>query len=404
MKSEFPIMTWYGPNLERYHRKSMGYVAEAGFNVAYCILRRNQLTEALAIAHDVGVKLLVGVEDTTIWRTPGCVNDAWLERMRDTIQKVRNHPAFYGYMIADEPVRMMFDDIGRAYKVCRELDPDHMFYVNHWAVGQTYQGARSYEDMWESLYAVAQIDLVSADQYPVKAIPEEEMRAHAGEANYFPRHKAKLHPHYFEMLDLQRQYARQWQKPMWAFTYAKGELLPETAEGEMRFQLMTALAYGAVGLQYFAYEHQNMLMEDDGTPARYWPVAQKLNRLVHTWGPIFLGLRSIGVYHHPANFPYTRPLDQFLLGAQTDMFSRGDAIVVGHFCDAAQRELVFIVNRNPFEPAVATYSFGTNAVEECSPIDAKWNTIDLLAGNKRELYFQPGEGRLYRFTRKIASS
>jgi hypothetical protein len=251
---------------------------------------------------------------------------------------------------------------------------------------------------------LAQIDLVSADNYPVKTISEEEMRAHAGEPNYFPRQKAKLHPHFFEMLDLQRQYARQWQKPMWRFTLAKGELMPQTAEGEMRFQLMTALAYGAVGLQCFAYEHQNMLMEDDGSPGPCWPVAQQLNRLVHTWGPVFLGLRSIGVYHYPANFPYTRPLDQFLLGAQTDMFSRGDAIVVGHFVDAEQREYAFIVNRNPFESATITYSFGTSTAEECSPRDASWNSVN-LSGTKREIFFHPsGEARLYRFTRRITNS
>ena len=398
---EFPIMSWYGPNRDRFTRKSMGHLAEAGFNLAYVILRRDQIEEALDIARDVGVRLLIGMEDTTIWRTPGCVDGAWLDRLRDTIRRASRHPAFHGHMISDEPMRMMFEDVGRAWQVCHELDPDHMFYVNHWAVGQTYQGARSYEELWESLYALASFDLVSADNYPVKPVTDEELLAHAGAPDYFPSHKARLYPHFFEMLDLQRQYARQWRKPLWAFTLARGEVSPETAEGEMRFQLMCGLAYGAVGLQYFSYEHERMLMEDDGSPGLNWPVARKLNRLLATWGRVFTGLRSIGVYHHPPDFPYTRPLDQFLLGAPTDMFARGAPIVVGHFLDAAGMEYAFIVNRNPFESAVSVYSFGTTSVEECSPSDATWSPTVLRDGTKAELGFAPGEGRLFRFRRDI---
>jgi len=76
---------------------------------------------------------------------------------------------------------------------------------------------------------------------------------------------------------------------------------------------------------------------------------------------------------------------------------------VGHFVDAQEKEHVFIVNRNPFEPAVALFSFGTEAVEECSPRDATWSKLGLKDGTKAELCFQPGEGRLFRFTRQIVT-
>ena len=276
-----------------------------------------------------------------------------------------------------------------------------MFYVNHWAVGQTFHGAQSYQELWEALYANAEIGLVSADNYPVQPVDEAEMQAHAGEYNYFPRHKARLVPHFFEMLDLQRQYSARWGKPMWAFTLAKGELSQATAEGEMRFQLMCGLAYGAKALQYFSYECGNMLMEDDGTPTDNARIAKRLNSVVHLWGPVLAGLRSIGVYHYPTNFPYTRPLDQYMLGAATDMFARGDAIVVGHFLDEVGCEYVLIVNRNPFEPALSNYSFGTEVVEECSSKALAWKPVEGLKAGKAPLCFEPGAARLFRFTRKI---
>ncbi len=368
------------------------------------ILRRDQLCRALDIAHDVGVRLLVAVEDThNIWRTPGIVDAAWLDRFRETIRMAKDHPALFGYMVCDEPVRMMFEDIGRVYEVWKEADPDHMFYVNHWAVGQTYQGARSYEDLWETLYACAKPGLVSADLYPIQLVSEQELHENAGQPNYFPRHKARLVPHFFEMLDVQRQYAARWNVPMWAFTLARPAYSPATAEAEMCFQLMCGLAYGAKGLQYFSYEHENMLMEDDGTPTENWQAARRLNHQLAAWGPIMQNLHSIGVYHHPADLFYTRPLDQFMLGAPTDMFARGDAIVVGHFVDQADREVVMLVNRNPFEPAVVNFSFGTEHVEVCSPTTGAWTKGNGAMPDKpKRLTFAPGQAHLYRFQRQIS--
>ena len=106
---------------------------------------------------------------------------------------------------------------------------------------------------------------------------------------------------------------------------------------------------------------------------------------------------------YPSNFPYTRPLDQFLLGAPTDMFARGDAIVVGHFVDDEGNEHAMIVNRNPFEPAMSMYSFGTDTVEECSPKTGAWQPLEGLKDGKFRLAFEPGAARLFRFTRKIVT-
>ena len=110
----FPIMTWYGPNLDKFTLRNMKYLAEGDFDIAMVVLRRDQLVSALDIAQEVGVKLMINVVDLSIWRTPGCVDDAWLERFRDTVSKVKDHSAFFGYNVCDEPMRPVFDDIGCA--------------------------------------------------------------------------------------------------------------------------------------------------------------------------------------------------------------------------------------------------------------------------------------------------
>jgi len=404
-KLPFQIMGWYGPNYGKFTPKSIGSLAEAGFTATFSLLKREEVMHSLDLAQDAGMRLVIGLPDLPLWHTPNVVDEAWLQRFREFMLAVRHHPALLGYFIVDEPYGPVFDDIGRAYKVWKETDPDHLFYVNQFTVGQTYWVACSYEDLWERLWAAAPLEFVSADGYPVQPVSEADWEAHRGEPNYYARQKARLMPHYFEMLDLQRHFAARWKAKLWAFTMARGEYSPATAEGEMRFQLMTGLAYGAKGLQYFAVEAGNMLIQDDGSPTENLRVAKALNTVIRTWAPTLMKLRSIGVYHHPANLFATRPLDQFMLGAQTDLCARGDAIVVGHFLDEQRQEHALICNRNPFEPAVFRFHFGTDeAPEECSPVDARWSRIGFKEGRWAELALQPGEAKLFRFTRPIQAT
>jgi len=400
----FQIMGWHGPNYDKFNATTIGHLAEAGFTATFSWLQREDAIRSLDIAREAGIRLVIGVPNQPLYHTPNVVDEAWLQRFRDFILSVRHHPALLGYFIVDEPFGCVIDDIGRAYRVWRETDPEHLFYVNQYTVGQTYWAACSYEDLWERLWAAAPLEIVSADGYPIQPVSEEDWEAHRGEPNYFPRHKARMMPHYFEMLELQRQFAARWNAKLWAFTWAKGEYSDATAEGEMRFQLMTGLAYGAKGLQYFSVEAGQMLLNDDGTPTENLRIAKRLNAVLHTWGPIFMKLRSIGVYHHPANLFATRPLDQFFLGAQTDLCARGDAIVVGHFLDEQRREHALICNRSPFENAVFRFHFGTDEPpEECSPSDARWSPIAFKEGRWAELLLRPGEAKLFRFTRPITA-
>ncbi len=399
---EFQIMGWHGPNHKRYTPKAMASLAEGGLNATFSILDWDQMIPALDIAKDVGMRLVIRPTDLDLWRKPGVVDEAYLRRFGEFIAKVRNHPALLGYFIVDEPFADVIPDIARLHRAWQATDPEHLFYVNYWTVGQTFHLARGYEDLWERLLEEVPLEFISADGYPIQPVSEEDWAANNKLPHYFPRHKARLMPHYFEMLDIQRAFARQYRKPMWGFTFAKGELAQETAEGEMRFQLMTALAYGAKGLQWFSVEAGNMLINDDGSATENLRIAKGLNAVVRTWGPILQKLRSIGVYHHPANLFYTRPLDNHMLGSQNDLCSRGDPIVCGQFLDDAGMEYALLVNRNPFEPAVLEFHFGTDdTVEECSPRTAAWSRISKPRWGKMQL--AAGEGKLFRFRRTIRS-
>lgn len=420
----FPIVAWAGPNDAQLNppfpgevpltEKTMADLAEAGFNIS--LLRVEypkpgeqptpsateiaRVIELLDISAKAKVRLLVGVKFFRV--TAGTVKPQWKTWVRGLIAAMKDHPGLYGYYVADEPRIDKRKDLAAAMRFVQRQDPNHLAYVNHWMNNMSYAGYRSYEELWDLFGPECKPDIVSMDCYPFGKPKDEDWRREvaAGNACYFPRHQAKLGEHYFETMDILRQYSRMWDIPMWHFTLTGGALdnTPEVAEGEMRFQLMTGLAYGAKGLQYFTYALGGHMMNNDLTPNANWHIARKINREVHAWAPVLRGLRSIGVYHYPCNLPYTRPLDQYTLGNKDDLCVRGDAAVLGQFTDADGGEYALIVNRTPYEKAKITMKFGADQVEELSPVSGQWS---LGNGRDVELSFEPGQGRLFRFHRKI---
>jgi hypothetical protein len=400
----FPILAWIGPSQEQITPQTMADLAKAGFNLSLSALTPSRMLEQLDLAADAGVRLIIDLPGLRV--APGMVDAAWKDRMHDLVGQVRHHPGLYGYFVADEPRSDRRADVATAMRFLAEEDPDHIAYCNHWMVSMSYTGYRSYEELWDAYLMEAQPRMVSLDGYPFSAVSEEEWLAAraAGNACYFPRHRAKMHPHYFEMLDLLRQYSRRADVPMWHCILSRGEYSkhPLYAEGEMRFQIMVSLAYGVGGIQYFSYAHDEMLIDAHLQPTANWHIAKELNRLIRLWEPTLKTLHSIGVYHYPWNLPYTRPLDMFVLGHVNDLVVRGDAVVVGQFVDDDDWEYALIVNRTPYEPARITVHFGTDDdVLELSPSTGEWARPWPYKPREMPLTFEPGQGRLFRYRRTI---
>lgn len=407
----FPILAWIGPGVGNgAHRvplneKTMADLAEAGFNLSLSSVDEETPEKALDIARDVGVRLVVSIPGLRVGQ--GTVNDAWKERMARFVAKVRDHEGLYGYYLADEPRFPLFEDNAKAFAFIKEHDPEHLPYYNHWMVNMSFGGLHSYEEMWETYHEICRPAYVSCDCYPINPCGEDEWLANKDSSPYyFPRHKAKHVPHYYETLEISRQFSRIFKVPMWGFTRSRPGYSMATAEGEMRYQLMTAIAYGAKGVQYFSYAHGNMLVGADGEPTELWQIARKLNRELRHWEATIKKLRSIGVYHHPATHYYTRPLDQFYLGNQDDLCVRaGDDVVVGQFLDDEGAEYALICNRTPFEPSVVTFHFGTDGeTEELSAETGEWQSFYRCKPRAFNISLAPGQGRLYRFKRDITTT
>jgi hypothetical protein len=400
--TDFLVLAWIGPGGEQINTKTMGDLAAGGFNASLSSLSPDMMIPQLDIAHAAGIKIIMSVPGMRV--ANGSVTDEWKERMLTVIQQVRNHPALMGYYIADEPKIDRMADIAKAFAFFREHDSEHLPYCNHWTVNMSWCGYRSYDEMWTDYGKICSPDFVSSDLYPFSTVPEDEWLANRDkDPHYYPRHKAKICIHFFEMLDIIRQKSQAWNVPVWMCNYGTYAYSPDTRDGEMLFQVMMNLAYGAKCIQYFTYAHGGMMIDPpDNTPNDNWQSARRINSVLKAWAPTLMKMKSIGVYHHPANLVYTRPLDQFLLGNPNDLFTRGDAVVIGQFTDDDGYEYALIVNRTPFEPAQIDFCFGSDDdVEECSGQTGEWMKPWPYNPRKMPLHFTPGQGRLFRFKRNI---
>ena len=405
LPADFLVLAWIGPGGDQITPKTMGDLAAGGFNASLSELSPGKMLEQLDIAQAAGVRIIMGCPGMRVGQ--GEVTDDWKARMKAVIEEVRRHPALLGYYLADEPKINLMEDIAKAFAFFREHDPEHLCYCNHWTTNMSWSGYRSYEEMWDQFGETCAPEFVSSDYYPFSIVSEEEWLANRdSNPYYYPRHKARLAVQFFEMLDVLRQYSRSWQVPLWMCNYGTFQYSRETRDGEMLFQVMVNLAYGARGIQYFTYSYNNMMIDPpDWTPNENWQAARRINSVLQAWGPTLMTLRSIGVYHYPPNLTGTRSLDQCILGNPSDLFARGDAVVVGQFVDDSGWEYALIVNRTPFEPSHTTFHFGTDsAVEELSPDSGQWvnpNPYGQFDPRKMPLSFQPSQGRLFRYKREI---
>lgn len=167
----------------------------------------------------------------------------------------------------------------------------------------------------------------------------------------------------------------------------------------MRYQLFSDLAYGASGLQYFTYAHDQAMVRPDGSTTDTWEMARRINGEIHTLAPALKGLRNVGTFHHGPLWSGTRRLPQS--DEPLSVAVEGDAVSVGLFVRPDEGpdgpRYAMVTNASPCDWARLTLK--VNVGEE------KLYCVDPKDGVTRELWppnaraqlvvLAPGEGRLF---------
>ena len=392
----FPIVGWAGPGGEMIRADVMEAMAAAGFTVSHSRPESSLGSVRLALdsGADAGVRLLLVHE---VWHVGDDyeLTDARRADIAELVRALREHPGLYGYHLRDEPRFHVLPKLAEVANYIRSLDPYHLIYINHYPPVRGF-GSPTIEWFWRQYIRLVKPTMLSYDHYPVTVGTDEEVGRNRDLPNVFAQHKIIVKPTFFEALDLLRTLSNCHGIPFWAFTCAvRHGAYPTPDEGHMRFQLFNSLAYGAKGLQYFTYAHDQAMVRPDGSTTETWEMARRINGEIHTLAPLLKRLTNIGTFHHGMLWSGTRhlPTSDEPLSVQVD----GDPATIGFFLREDGLRYVMVVNTSPCDWARITLKVRVN--------DEKLYHVDPRDGVIRELWpvnpaaqlvsLAPGEGRLF---------
>ena len=400
-ESTFPIVGWAGPNDEMIRPDVMTGMAEAGFTISHSWVHGDldDIVHALDVAAEARVRLLLAhtsfhVGDADLF------GDKRLAEVDALVAAIKDHPGLYGYHLRDEPRFDQLSKLARVQAFIRERDPGHLCYVNHFPPIEGW-GAPTAEAFWREYIRRVEPQLLSFDHYPITVASRAEIAARAGEPNVLADAGLIIKPDFFSCLELLRILSTGTGLPFWAFACAvRHGPYPTPTEGHMRWQLMNDLAYGARGLQYFTYAHDQAMVRPDGTTTETWTLAQRINADIHAMAPVLQTLRSVGVFRTGPLWAGTQPLHR---SHQAPFLAcTGDPVTIGVFLDGRDVVHMMVVNGSPVDWAGIRLSVGEAQ-------DRKLLVFDLHERVFRELWpadprnqlvtLAPGEGRLFKIDR-----
>jgi hypothetical protein len=214
----------------------------------------------------------------------------WKERIARAVADYRDHPALAGYFVDDEPVAGEFSVLSQIVGRLRELDPDHLAYVNLLPdfIPPKNLGTGTYGEYVERFLVEVQPRLLSYDYYP------------------FGREKGKKKDRssYFANLTSIRAAALRHDVPFMLIVLAMPHgPYRDPSEAELAWQVFHALAFGARGISYFTYwtppaggkwNNRYGLVENGKRTLHYYQVA-RLNRTLSTLAAQLATSKSIAV-------------------------------------------------------------------------------------------------------------
>ena len=443
-----PITHYYqgpGSNFGPVTPAIAGKLDDGGFNLVWC-----QTVEELDAAHAQGLRALffaghLGLGDPK--GTRRIMDDPHLRARLDAmIERVKNHPAMYGYYIADEPSAAIFPVLARIVAYIRERDPDHMCLIN---LFPTYASANAlgipidpnapisdeqraldalagvgysihaYREHLRQFVEIVKPDLISYDHYHFVGELAREIGSERSVADSQLRQGDNVQ--YFLNLALVREAAVKSGLPFVNVVQAcavdddnyKDWRVPNGNEG--RFLAYTTLAYGGQGLSQFVYYasvrpfrggvSNYFLWDDSLTPLG--EALRQINPEFIAIGTELQPLTSLGAYHLgtvplgavglPADARFT--VDPPVPPAKFDPPAPVTGMLLGYFGTDGDPTHVLVVNLDYTQVATTTV-VGPGPMEMYNATTRTWHPAS--GGSRALVIMAPGGGKLLRLTGKHA--
>lgn len=250
LTDEFVVVAFGGPTLEYTNLERFREIADANIDI---IVPGNQSDDgpsnlkALDLAEKAGIRVLT-------WDKRVCpmavttnvpIDYEVIQAMTDDY---KNHPAFAGYVIRDEPDAGIFPRLSEMRQLYLEKDPVHEPLINLFPsyANDEQLASKGFQDYLDKFIRIVEPSIVSYDNYALLA-----------DRIATPEVKEKREEVYFNDLKIVGETTRKAGIPFWNFILSAGvncegkEYLRVPNRAEILWQANTTLAYGARGVCWF---------------------------------------------------------------------------------------------------------------------------------------------------------
>jgi hypothetical protein len=410
------IGAWVSPNsvkdasgnykyvtLEQYQR-----IADVGINAIYGLYEHidpNATLLALDLSEEVGIGYYV--RDGRIAGLFQDVLDGSLQPIQDdyeadlalfleAISDYKDHPAFRGNLVYDEPSAELYPWLGFYHDVYAEHLPNKDFYVNLFPTyaGLAARGDRDYEDYVAEYIEIVEPDFVSYDHYPFMLFYEESV----------------MTDDYLLNMEIIANQAKDAGLPFWLFlqslgyTNVSGTQRRNVTEADLRFQIGVSMAYGTRGIQHFTYwtpedgsieSFSDAFITRDGEKTPTYDAGKKVNHEVLAFDHVYLDFiwEDVMTYSTTPSFPNVnfRMINSLSSHDRIKSYSGSEDLLIGTFTGKDGEDGFMVVNyTDPAFELVNDVKIDFNdASHVLAYIDGEERIIELKRG-KLELTLDSG--------------
>lgn len=367
-----PIMAWAGipdseTTLERFSE-----LKEMGINVNLSNYpNADAMQKALDLAQKVGIKMITSC--------PELKSDP-----EKTAKRFLGHPALAGYFLRDEPVRKDFAELGEWARKIEAIDKTHFCFVNLIASINTTKtealGTTSYTEYVNIFAAEVPSQLLSFDFYPILT--------------------TGIHESWYNGLEVFSAESKKLGKPFWAFGLASSynELHPIPTIPALRLQLYSNLAYGAQGLEFWAYWMSQGLrcapIGPDGKRTVIYDRIKLVNNEIQNLAGVFVGAKVISVKHTGVVIPKGTSQLSNLPSAVKVFETEGEGAVVSILENGANTFFV-VVNRD-LDRSLPITILGDESLKRV----LKDGSVVKASAYSNTTEIEPGDVAIYRYPTK----
>ncbi len=356
-KGIIPIGAWISPPRENIHEKNPNYITnenfknvkDAGLNFIISLYENldisvDSVLKALDAADANGLKLIVN--------DPGIASgqddyDTMVER----IKTYSGSPAYLGTMLYDEPAIPLFDSFALVRDSYKKACPDNVFYINilpdyakkdQCYVNKAFESGgnmtkEDYKNYLTQYVSKINPEFISYDYYPCEGA--------------FPSIKEG----YFTNMCEVREIAGLNGIPFWVFiqSCSFGSYVRVPKRAETFWQVNTALALGALGIQYFCYwmpleydSWEGGIVSRTGEKTPIYNDVKDINKQISAIDAVLTDCVSKGVItlnSSPAPIPEKVILSSY--GEFSSVTGTNNPILIGCF-DQNGKDVFYVVNNS----------------------------------------------------------